>query len=461
MQQYRGTSFWLDSLLDAGLDDLEPRASVGDDEHYDVAIVGAGFTGLWTAYYLSTLNPELKVMVLEAQIAGFGASGRNGGWCSALFPVEPADLVRLHGREPAQSLRRAMIDTVDEVGRIAALEGIECDFVKGGTVVFARATAQLARARHDAEEIRSVGVDPIDFHEVDGYRGITNVRSVTFDPSCARIHPAKLARGLARVVERHGVTIRESSRVIGLSPNSLAVSTASGVHTVTATDIVIATEAWGMPEQVADRRIMPLYSLVIATEPLSDATWDEIGIEHGQTFSDFRHLLIYGQRTADNRFVFGGRGARYHYGSAIEPEFDKAPRVFAHLRRALDELIPAAASAKVTHSWGGPLGVPRDWHASVGRDARHGVWRAGGYVGDGVATTNLAGRTLADLILGRTTDLVLLPWVDHESRQWESEPWRYLGANGGLLATTFADSEEAVTHRQSLAAKLASVVTGR
>ncbi len=199
---------------------------------------------------------------------------------------------------------------------------------------------------------------------------------------------------------------------------------------------------------------------MIATEPLPEETWERIGIRHGETFTDFRHLIIYGQRTADNRFAFGGRGARYHLGSAIHPDYDRAPRVRDHLVRALFDLFPQAAGARITHHWGGPLGVPRDWHASVGfdPDARE-AW-AGGYVGDGLSTTNLAGRTLADLLGRKRTALTGLPWVGHRSPRWEPEPLRFAGANAGLVGTELADVEERLTGRPSVAARLIAPLTG-
>jgi glycine/D-amino acid oxidase-like deaminating enzyme len=229
---------------------------------------------------------------------------------------------------------------------------------------------------------------------------------------------------------------------------------------VTAGEIVVALEGYGATVAQTHRRVLPLYSLMIATEPLSDALWDQLGIAHGQTFTDYRHLLIYGQRTADNRFAFGGRGARYHWGSAIRPGYDHAPRVFEHLRTALAGLFPQAADARITHRWGGPLGVPRDWHAGVSRDRDTKISTAGGYVGDGLSTTNIAGRTLADLILDRDTELTHLPWVGHRSPGWEPEPLRFVGANLGMLAMEVADVEERATSRSSVAARVMGPLTG-
>lgn len=459
VNDYRSVSFWFDSLAESGADDLVPRPALPGDREFDVAIVGGGLTGLWSAYYLLKRSPGLRVAVLEKEVAGFGASGRNGGWCSALFPASTAALERRHGLPAALAMRRAMIDTVDEVGRVAQAEGIDCDFVQGGTLLFARSKPQLARAKEEVAEAEHYGVDHIRW--LSSPQGVskpapTNTLATLVEPACARLHPGKLVRGLARIVESLGGIIFEQTEV--QTWESHRVTTTRG--TVTAGAIVIATEGFGASFTQTHRRILPLYSLMIATEPLPDAVWDELGIQHGQTFADFRHLLIYGQRTADNRFAFGGRGARYHWGSTLRPGYDRVPRVFEHLRRTLVELFPQVADAAVTHRWGGPIGVSRDWHAAVDHDGATGITWAGGYVGDGLSTTNLAGRTIADLVTGTSSELVELPWVNHRSRDWEPEPLRFVGANLGLLAMDIADVEERVTKRPSLAAKIMSPLVG-
>ncbi len=459
MRDYRSLSFWFDSLAESGTDDLVPRPALPGDREFDVAIVGGGLTGLWSAYYLLKRSPGLRVAILEKEIAGFGASGRNGGWCSALFPASTGALERRHGLDAALAMRRAMIDTVAEVGRVTDAEGIDCDYSRGGTLLFARSAPQLIRAREEVAEAERYGVDRILWSSSPqgvSRPGPTSTLATLLEPACARLHPGKLVRGLARVVERMGAVIFEQTEVLSWEPHR--VTTTHG--TVTADTIVIATEGYGATYQQTHRRILPLYSLMIATEPLPDELWDELGIEHGQTFGDFRHLLVYGQRTADNRFAFGGRGARYHWGSAIRPGYDRVPRVFEHLRRALVELFPQIADAAVTHRWGGPIGVPRDWHAAVDFDAANGIAWAGGYVGDGLSTTNLAGRTIADLVTGADSELVRLPWVGHRSRDWEPEPLRFIGANLGLVAMELADVEERVTRRPSLTAKLMAPLVG-
>jgi len=452
---YRNVSFWLDSLAASGADDLAPRPALPGDLEVDVAIVGGGLTGLWTAYYLLRRDPGIRVAVLEKDIAGFGASGRNGGWCSALFPASTTALERRHGLSGALAMRRAMIDTVDEVGRVTDAEGIDCDYRKGGTIAYARSRPQLARARAETAEAEHYGVDRVTL-TTDTPGGARGSLGFTFDPACARLHPGKLVRGVARAVERLGGTVYEQTEVLNWGPHSVLTSRG----TVTADSVVLAAEGYGATLPQGRRNVLPLYSLMIATEPLSDDSWREIGIEHGQTFADYRHLLIYGQRTADNRFAFGGRGARYHWGSSIRSEYDRVPAVFEHLRRALADLFPPTADAAITHRWGGPLGVPRDWHAHASFDPATRIASAGGYVGDGLSTTNLAGRTIADLITGRDTELTRLPWVNHRSPRWEPEPLRFIGSNLGLLATEIADAEERITRRRSLAARVMAPLTG-
>jgi glycine/D-amino acid oxidase-like deaminating enzyme len=420
--RYRPLSLWWDTLPGAPT----VRAGLPGDADVDVAVVGAGFTGLWTARSLALADPSLRIAVLEAEVAGFGASGRNGGWASALFAASDAKIARTHGQEAVRRMRLAMRQTVDEVGRAAEEDGIDCHFAKGGTLVAARDEAQATRAHEEIEEARASGVEEPDLRwlEADEARhriGATRVLGATYTPHCAAIHPARLARGLADAVERRGVRVYEQTPVTAIEPgrggHRPRVLTERG--SVRADVVVRATEAWTATLPGQHRDLVPVYSLMIATEPLDDTFWKEAGLAERETFSDHRHLIIYGQRTADGRIAFGGRGAPYHFGSSIRPGFDRDRRVHDELQRTLVELFPALADARITHRWGGPIGVPRDWFSAVGFDQQSGIAWAGGYVGDGVSTTNLAGRTIADLVTGRPSDLVSLPWVGHAWPRWE------------------------------------------
>ena len=453
----RPLSLWHDTLPDG--DDLTPRAPLPGDRETDVAIVGAGFTGLWTAFYLRRLDPSLRVTLVEAEVAGFGASGRNGGWCSALLPMGLSSMAGSAGRDAAISMQQAMFATVDEVGRAAAEEGIDCHYAKGGYLHLATNPAHTGRLREELEEARRFDLGEDDLRWLDRAEAADRLRAAgvlgaLYTPHCAAIHPARLARGLATAVERHGAVLHEATRVTAIEPGR--VRTDRG--TVTADVVVRATEGYTPTLDGQRRTVVPLYSLMIATEPLPDATWDEIGLRHREAFNDARHLIIYGQRTADGRFAFGGRGAPYHFGSAVKPAFDHDRATHEAIARTLRTLFPAIDGAAVTHEWGGPLGVARDWTCSVGLDREQGLAWAGGYVGDGVATTNLAGRTLADLITGRDTELTRLLWVGHRSRRWEPEPLRWLGIRTGLRLPGGADRAEARTGRP---ARLRAWATGR
>lgn len=443
-------SFWHEAV------DLTARPALDGDTVVDVAIIGAGLTGLWTAYYLQKSDPSLSILLMDKHVAGFGASGRNGGWASALFPQTTPALIAKYGFDKAKALRDAMVSTISEIGRVVADEKIDCDWAHGGTWIFARSPLQEKMLRAEVAEANELGIDHLEWRDGD-HVSASGARGATFTPDCARVHPAKLVRRIAEIVESRGARIAENTEVISWSKGTVVTNRG----TVSAKHIINATEGYGASIKQTKRRILPLYSLMIATEPLPDAVWDELKIAHGQTFSDGRNLIIYGQRTADNRFAFGGRGARYHWGSSIKPEYDRVESVFAHLTQTLRDMFPQIADQIiVSHKWGGPLGVPRDWHAHVAYDPATGIGSAGGYVGDGLSTTNLAGRTLADLITGRSTALTALPWVGHRSRNWEPEPLRFIGSNAGLLGMTAADVEEGITGRPSIIAKLLAPLTG-
>lgn len=439
MKDYRSYSFWLDTCGD----DLTPRPPLRSSDPVDVAIVGAGYTGLWTAYYLKQADPSLDIAIVEKEIAGFGASGRNGGWCSALFA----------GARSATEMHGPLCDTVDEVGRVLQAEGIDAHWHKGGTLTLATSPAHVPRVREEAAQPDASWLDAAEAAE---RIRVARCEGAAFTPHCARVHPARLVRGLARVVEGMGVPIYEQTPAVTIDPGQVEVPGWS----LTAGVVVRATEGYSVTLPNMRRRIVPLYSLMIVTEPLPPSFWDAVGWAGAETITDGRHLLIYAQRTADDRIAFGGRGAPYHFGSRVSERFDREPKVFAELERVLKELWPAAAGARITHRWGGALGVPRDWYSSVGLERSGLLAWAGGYVGDGVSTSNLAGRTLRDLILGRDTELTRLPWVGHRSRSWEPEPLRWLGANAALWTMGSADRAEARTGKPSRRAAVVGKLIG-
>ncbi len=446
MTDYRARSMWLDGVPG----ELAPRPPLSGPADVDVAIVGAGFTGLWTAYYLKKADPHLRVAVLEREIAGFGASGRNGGWCHTTFPGSRAAAEKTHGRQAVIDQQRALHQTVYEVARVVEAEGIEARFRLGGQLDLATTPSQLLRMREAVAYEREWGFGEDDY----AILGAADIRErlkvagclgAVYTPHGAAVDPARLARGLADVVEGLGVPIYERTPVTRIGPH--VASTDAG--DVRADVVVRATEAFTPELPGYERTVVPIYSLMIGTEPLPDAFWDEVGWSGHEVFGDFRFLIFYAMHTEDGRIAIGGRGAPYHFGSRLSETFERVPEVQDHLRALLGELFPAIGDAKVTHRWGGAIAAARDWYASVGLDRPTGMAWAGAYVGDGVSTTNLAGRTLRDLILGQQTELTGLPWAGHRSKSWEPEPLRWLAINAALRAMSSADTAEERTGRPS------------
>ena len=428
-------SHWFDRLP-------EPRSPLPGDRDADVCIVGAGYTGLWTAYYLAQLDPGLRITVLEARFAGFGASGRNGGWLSGLAPGHRGLLAAEHGRDAVIAWQRMLNDAVDEVIAVAAREGIEADIVKGGNLEVARNPAQAKRLEAEVAEDRRWGVDDVEVltaaQAADRVR-VDGLRLGAFNPHCARVQPAKLVRGLADVVERRGVTIYEQTPVTGIAPGRAV--TPHGV--LRAPVIIRATEGFTARMRGLRRRWLPMNSAMIATEPLPQPVWGAIGWQGCETLGDLAHGFFYAQRTADGRIALGGRANPYRFGSRIDRDGAVGRDTIDYLTGVLNTVLPQTRGVPIAHGWCGVLAVPRDWSAGVSFDATTGLGEAGGYVGHGVTATNLAGRTLADLVLKRSTALSELPWVDHCSRRWEPEPLRWLGVRGLYTAYKLADRHEA------------------
>ncbi len=447
------------------------RPALDGDTDVDVAIVGAGYTGLWTAHSLLASDPALRVLVIERETVGFGASGRNGGWCVGELAGGLDGAIRTYGRDAGVRLTRAIVETVDEIGRVVDDEGIDCGFTKGGVVRLARSPVQLIHQRAEAEQFAAcrLGGEIELLSAVDADRAGAGHRCArrAVVPPRARVQPARLVHGLANAVERRGATIVEHTAVTQVRPGAIdsssssarpSVATARGI--VTADVVVRATEAYTRDLPGERRSFMPLYSLMIATEPLPADVWDEIGLRDRETFSDDRRMVIYGQRTTDDRIAFGGRGARYLFGSRIDPTVEANSATHDRIEATLRELLPMIGDAAITHRWGGVLGVPRNWRAGVGFDRSTGLAWAGGYVGEGVAASNLAGRTLADLITGAGSDLTTLAWVDHRSRRWEPEPLRWLGVNGSIALMAHADRAEGRSGRPSRLGALVDRLVG-
>ncbi|MFI6441929.1 NAD(P)/FAD-dependent oxidoreductase [Streptomyces sp. NPDC050759] len=456
-----GISFW---YADDGFP--EAREPLGGDASADVVIVGGGYTGLWTAYYLKKAVPFLRITVLEQKFCGYGASGRNGGWLYNGIAGRDR-YAKLHGHEAAVRLQRAMNDTVDEVVRVVGEEGFDAGLHKGGVIEVARNPAQLARLRAFHEHELSYGEKDRELYgarETAERIRVADAVGSSWTPHGARVHPVKLVKGLAAAVEALGVTVHEQTPVTEIRPKHAVTP----YGTVRAPYVLRCTEGFTAALKGQRRTWLPMNSSMIATEPLTDEQWAAIGWEGGQTLGDMAHAYMYAQRTADGRIALGGRGAPYRFGSRTDNDGRTQAATVEALREILVGFFPMLAGTRIAHAWSGVLGVPRDWCASVTLDRSTGIGWAGGYVGSGVATANLAARTLRDLVQqdsgqGGRTELTELPWVGHKVRRWEPEPLRWLGVQGMYATYRTADRREVISHsaESSRLARWADRIAGR
>jgi glycine/D-amino acid oxidase-like deaminating enzyme len=429
VKDYASYSFWLETSGD----DLTPRPALDGTIHADVAILGAGFSGLWTAYYLIRKDPSLTVAIIEAEIAGFGASGRNGGWCVAGFPYPTERLIDKYGVDTARAVKEQMYLSVDEVGRVSEEEEINCHYVKPGALDLARAPHLLPGIHERYETYRKLGLGDnykvLDAEETARHVRVNRALGALWERHGASVQPAALARGLARALERRGVTIYEQTPVLDYEhgPRPRLMTSRGDVW---ARVIVLAGEAYLSRLPKLRRQITPATTHMVVTEPISDDIWEQIGWEERGVITGSGTKGGYLNRTLDGRIAFGAYRGVVPFGSKITDALDNQPEIYEHARAATYDWFPILRLYGIgfTHQWGGVFGNPRDRMPTMSYDPITGIATARGYTGQGVATANLAGRILSDLITGRTTELTQLPMTQHQSPDWEPEPLRWLGS---------------------------------
>ncbi|MEK8078604.1 NAD(P)/FAD-dependent oxidoreductase [Pseudomonas sp. XK-1] len=461
MSPWRSISLWMDQLDEP----LAARPALSADLHADVAIIGAGYTGLWTAYYLKRQAPQLRIVILEGEIAGFGASGRNGGWLMGNLLGEDRLLADLPSaaRQSAYTLLHGI---PDEVASVLTREGIACDYRKGGVLYCAaRYPEQLTSLQQHLAELRAQGLGEdayrwLSADELHEQLRLANAYGAIHASHCATLQPAKLVRGLARCVAAMGVELYEQSRVIDWQPGQ--VRTASG--SVRADWIVPAVEGYAASLPPLGKHQLPVQSLLVATEPLSKEVWADIGLERGQAFSENSRQVTYGQRSADDRLVFGARGG-YRFGGQLRTDFNLSEDERGLRRYLFGELFPQLKQVRITHAWGGNLGMARHFRPHMLVDRKNGIALSGGYGGEGVGASNLGGRTLAELILGQSSELTRQPWVLDDQPlnrlpRWEPEPLRWLGYNAIIQSFALEDRVLASPHSPAWRRKLASGLAG-
>ena len=433
-----------------GDEQIAMRNTLSSNKSVDVAIIGGGFSGLWSAYHLKQIQPSLNIAIFEKNYVGFGASGRNGGWASAEYPTSSSRIIKEHGVQVYQNLRRSLIESIDEIGQIAKSNNWQIEYAKGGSLVFATNNAQLNRISQDLDNEHNF----LNTVEAKQLLNVNNIKGGLFTPHCAALNPFKLTRALAKYLEDKGVVIFENSKVDQISDKKILVN---GFE-IDCHISIRATEAFTAGKWMKNQQI-PIYSLMVATEPLTSEQLIQVGNLQRATFQEACHLITYAQITGDNRLAIGGRGVRYKLFSRLSERSEVDNRMHSALERRALRWFPQLEGIKFQYRWGGPVALTRRWQSYLNFDQTSGQAAIGGYVGDGVTLSYLAAKTLAQKI--NNIKIADLPFVDQKIGKWEPEPIRYLAVNAGFKATVAADFEERISNRPSFIAKLVDPLINR
>ena len=421
MKDYSDTSFWL-----ATYGPYTPNPPLEDEIRVDVAVIGGGFTGLSTAYHIKKDSPGLEVAVLEAEVIGFGASGRNGGFSMTLFGLEPAVTKALFGLERTVEAHRYMERAVDYVDDLVREHAIQSDYEFTGFLRAATTPGYVRRIKHDLEILVSMGITGIEWIEADEIRD--QVDSPLFlggwwEPRCGLMNPAKQARELKRIVQASGAQVYENTSVMEVRRDDrFTLKTPKG--SLDAEKIVFATNAYSHLIPRLRRKQVPAFTHMVVTEPLKDRQLATIGWRNRQGLEDARNLVHYFRLTADNRIAIGGSDVSLAFGSDMQRDMNE--RIFADLERDVVRLFPVLEGIDFTHRWGGPVSVTLDMAPAIGYIGDKRAVYSLGCVGHGVSMTHLNGWTLADMILERQTDLTSVWFVDRRTLPWPPEPLRLI-----------------------------------
>jgi glycine/D-amino acid oxidase-like deaminating enzyme len=400
-------SYWL------GLDSYEPDAPLEGDMQADLVIVGGGFSGLWTAYHLLKADPGMTVIVIEASAVGYGASGRNGGFAMTLIHQGLKTLAATVGDERAKALHLAAEEAIHGISSVCEAEGIGADLQPNGLLTVSNTPLQDTIIREEVETAERLGLSGVTFLEQAEIREA--IHSETFrcavrEEACTLLNPARLVRGLKDAV------IRAGGRVFEQTPMDRLEETADGVLVVTpkgqikSQRALLAANAYGSRIPQLRRYVMPFYSYILLTEPLSDEQWSRVGWEGREGLEDRRTFLHYMRPTVDGRMMWAGRDAPYR-PNGPDPKYDRDERIFKRLEETFAWTFPQLADAKIEYSWGGPIGITGTFMPCAGWFEGERVAYSFGFAGHGVAITNMVAMAMCDVILGRDTDRTRLALI--------------------------------------------------
>lgn len=439
-QAYGSLAYWRASVPGFPARPAPPRNIT-----YDVAVVGGGFHGLWTAYQLRKADPSLSVAVVEQNHIGFGASGRNGGFAMTKVGLRLGDLERNYGREAVKRVYDQMSATVDQLVQTVGAEGIDCELDYGGLLVVAMNPAQEVRLRKELEAAERIGLS--DHRALTGAELRARVNSPVYlsgayERHCAVLHPLKLALGLAQVVTRSGAVIFENARIASIDfDGEIPVLHAAGGD-IRARKVVMATNAWASEHKYFGQTIVPVYTYIVATEPLSEAVWAQIGWEGREGIEDSRSHIHFYRRTHDGRLLFGGTDNIIPFMGRIDKSHDRNERCFARLRRAITTVFPQLASVAIDYRWGGAFAMTPDFLPRYGTLFGGRLVYGHGCCGHGVGLSYLGGEIMRDLVLERPTKGDELFFMPASKAAYPPEPLRSVGGTLTLAEARWHDDAQ-------------------
>jgi glycine/D-amino acid oxidase-like deaminating enzyme len=438
----KNSVFWWETEL------VRYRQQLIGDQRADVCIVGGGYTGLWTAYFLKKADPSLEITLLERSWAGCGSSGHAAGFVAALFERSHHHTVSRFGADRAKLIHGSLTSSVRRIGEFCTEYSVDADYDPCGNLFVALNDGQLRRLHQDLDAAGAMGVEEdFSWFEGDAARevlGARGVRAVLKEGCAALINPHRLVRGLVRAVEDLGVRIFENSPVTEV--DSGIVRTERG--SVRCESVVVGTD----PDQAGFRqfrgRAAPMWSYVLVSEPLTAEQQARLHWPGREGFEDKRNFVTVGRLTVDNRIVWNGRRPEYFYGSSTHHRHIVRARVFAELKEAWKFFMPQLADVSWSHEYGGPVGITPSMRPYVG--GRSGIYYGFGYSGHGIAATHMTGEVLSDLVLGASLSAIghELTAVERELR-FPPEPLMFVGsrATTALLGLQDAAMDRGLPHR--------------
>lgn len=442
---YADKSFWLGN---SGA--YQENAPLKGDLNCDVVIVGGGYAGIATAYFLKRAEPSMSVAVLEAEVIGFGASGRNAGFAMTTFGLMMSLTKTFFGPEKTRQSHRYMERAVDLVGELVAEHHLDCDYERTGFLRIATTPAYIKRIREEVELVHSLGLEGVEWIDAQAVRERVNsplYLGAWWEPRCALVNPAKLAREMKRVAAQFGAQIYERTPVSEISrgAGTFRVKTATG--TVTAGRLVIATNAYSLSIPQVRRQQVPVWTHIVLTEPLEPEQLVPIGWKGREGIEDYRNLVHYYRLTADNRLLMGGRDVTLGFAGNMDRDLNAS--TFEQLERDIVAFYPSLKGVKITHRWGGPVSVPIDMTPALGYLGDQRAVYSLGCMGHGVSLTHLNGLVLADLLLERKTEWTECFPVKRSVIPWPPEPIRW-AASQAILG--YLHAEDAWCERKGLGA---------